>query len=152
MKSIKFGVLGATIVAMGAVFMNWISVSEGVPKTVTEALPMTGMDNGGPVFLFLLGMPLLGAGIGALKRFGRGLAALSFVGSLLAVFLGLVKWVDIDDAAQELSAIGATIGGGSGYSIFFLAASAACLASFVGLIKPEKKPELAPVGGRPAHA
>ncbi|NUP11447.1 MAG: hypothetical protein HOW73_35830 [Polyangiaceae bacterium] len=141
MKSLKFAVLGATVAAMAAVFLDWISVSGDLPSALEGTLPRSGMDNGGPVYLFLLSFPLIGAGVGALKRYGRGLAGLSFVGALLTVFMGLVKYADIDEAAREAGKIGANLGVATGYWLFFLGACAACIASLIALIKPEKKPE-----------
>lgn len=145
MKSVKFAVLGATLLAMVAVFLPWISVS-GDAGLLSSSMPRTGMDNGGPVFLFLLMMPLVGAAVGAAKRFGRGLAALSFIGGLLTVFMGLVKYADIDAAAVEAKQIDVVVSAAAGYWVFFLAAAAVCVTSLAGLIKPEKKPAAAPLG------
>lgn len=144
MKSAKFAVLGSTLLAVIAVFLPWISVS-GDAGLFGSALPRSGMDNGGPVFLFFLMMPLVGAGIGALKRYGRGLAALSFVGGLLTVFMALVKYADIDGAAGEAKQLDVVVSAAAGYWVFFVAASAICAASLAALIRPEKKPAPAPM-------
>lgn len=141
MRPVKFVVLGAAALASIGVFLDWVSVSADAPKIIREAMPTSGMENGGPVFLFLLGMPLLAAGIGAAKRFGRGLSVLALIGSALASLFALVKYADIDGAGRQL----AKLGGGSagavsaapGYWIVFFGATIACLASFVTLIKPE---------------
>ncbi len=140
MKPVKFVVLGSAVLASIGVFLDWISVSSDVPAIIREGLPKNGMENGGPLFLFFLAMPLLAAGIGAAKRFGRGLSVLAIIGSALASFLALAKWADIDDAAIELSKLGAggTVGVAPGYWLVFCGALVACLASFVTLVKPER--------------
>jgi hypothetical protein len=48
MKATKFAVLGA-VLGIVSVFLDWISVS-GKGGAVLDAMPRTGMDNGGPVF------------------------------------------------------------------------------------------------------
>lgn len=144
MKPVKFIVLASTLVSiLGVLAFDWISVTGSLPKLLSD-LPRTGMDNGGAIFLFFLAMPLIGAGIGAAKRFGRGLALLSMFGSFVASFFSLVKYSDIDQAARTAKSLGVTLGVGMGYWIFFAGASVAFLASLVALIKPEPKPAVAP--------
>lgn len=142
MKSVKFGVLIATLVASLGVFLDWISVSGQLPRAIGQGLPTSGMDNGGPIFLFFLAMPLIGAAIGIARRFGRGLAALALVGSLLASFLALIKYADIDEAAQELAKLGgsATVSAAPGYWLVVCGAFAAAGASLLAVVKPEPKP------------
>jgi hypothetical protein len=139
MKQVKFAVLGSSLLATVAVFLEWVHVSGELPA-ILGALPRTGMENGGPIFLVLLAMPLAGAGIGAAKRFGRGLAGLSLFGALCASFLGLVKYADIEAAGREVGKLGAKleVTAGVGYWLFLVGAVVALLASVVGLIKPEK--------------
>ncbi len=141
MKPVKFVVLGSAALASVGVFLDWISVSGDVPRLVKDALPRSGMENGGPVFLFFLAMPLLAAAIGAAKRFGRGLGLLARAGAALATLLALVKYADIDGAAAELSKLGGsgTVGVAPGYWLVFCGALFASLASFVTLVKPEPK-------------
>ncbi|NUO48437.1 MAG: hypothetical protein HOV80_06240 [Polyangiaceae bacterium] len=141
MKPVKFVVLGAAALASIGVFLDWIAVTGDVPALIRDAMPKSGMENGGPIFLFFLAMPLLAAGIGAAKRFGRGLSVLAIIGSALASLLALVKWADIESAGDELAKLG---GGGSvgvapGYWLVFFGATIALFASFVTLIKPEPK-------------
>ena len=151
MKATKFAVLGATVLGIVSVFLDWISVS-GKGGAVLDAMPRTGMDNGGPVFLFFFFLALIGSGIGVLKRFGRGLSVLTMIGGLLAAFMGLVKYADIGSAAREASKIGATVDAAMGYWVFFVSSCAIVVLSLVNLIKPEKKeqPE-SRVAGAMAH-
>lgn len=141
MKPVKFVVLGAALLASIGVFLDWIAVTGDVPALIRDAMPKSGMENGGPVFLFFLAMPLVAAGIGAAKRFGRGLSVLAIIGSALASLLALVKWADIESAGDELSKLGGSgsVGVAPGYWLVFFGAFVACLASFVTLIKPEPK-------------
>lgn len=140
MKPVKFIVLGAAALASIGVFLDWISVNGDVPALVRDTMPKSGMENGGPIFLFFLAMPLLAAGIGAAKRFGRGLSVLAIIGSALASLLALVKYADIDEAGRELAKLGSsgTLGAAPGYWLVFTGALIACLASFVTLVKPER--------------
>lgn len=153
MKATKFAVLGATVLGIVSVFLDWISVS-GKGGAVLDAMPRTGMDNGGPVFLFFFVLALIGSGIGALKRFGRGLSVLTLIGGLLAVFMGMVKYADIGNAAQEAGKIGATVDAAMGYWLFFACSCAIVVLSLVNLIKPEKKEVAAPrmAGAGMAHS
>ncbi len=153
MKATKFAVLGATVLGIVSVFLDWISVS-GKGGAVLDAMPRTGMDNGGPVFLFFFVLALIGSGIGALKRFGRGLSVLTFIGGLLAVFMGMVKYADIGNAAQEAGKIGATVDAAMGYWLFFACSCAIVVLSLVNLIKPEKKEAAGPrmAGAGMAHS
>jgi hypothetical protein len=159
MKPIKFVVLGSALLASIGVFLDWISVSADAPKLLRESLPASGMENGGPIFLFFLGMPLLAAGIGAAKRFGRGLSVLAIIGSALATLLALVKYADIDEAGRELAKIAGSsaVSAAPGYWMVFTGSLVACLAAFVTLIKPERAPTPAPAighvpaGAHPAH-
>lgn len=146
MKATKFAVLGATVLGIVSVFLEWISVS-GKGGAILDAMPRTGMDNGGPIFLFFFVLALIGAGIGAAKRFGRGLSVLSLIGGLLAAFMGLVKYADIENAAREASKIGATVDAAMGYWLFFVCSCAIVVLSLVNLIKPEKKETAAPAMG-----
>jgi LPXTG-motif cell wall-anchored protein len=153
MKATKFAVLGATVLGMISVFLDWISVS-GKSGAILDALPRTGMDNGGPVFLFFFILALIGSGIGVLKRYGRGLAVLTLIGGLLSAFMGLVKYADIEAAAKEATKIGATVDAGMGYWLFFTCSCAIVVLSIVNLIKPEKKEPAVPrmVGAGMAHS
>ncbi|MFO0554020.1 MAG: hypothetical protein U0271_36910 [Polyangiaceae bacterium] len=146
MKFTKFAVLGGALTAMIGVFLKWIQVGGDAPKTLLAELPMTGMDNGGPVFLFFLALSAIGAGVGSLKRFGRGLAGLSFGGSLLTVFMAFVKYADIEEAGHAAKELGVTVEVASGYWVLFIGASLACLASLVALVKPEPKLAAPPQG------
>jgi hypothetical protein len=153
MKATKFAVLGATVLGIVSVFLDWISIS-GKGGAVLDAMPRTGMDNGGPVFLFFFVLALIGSGIGVLKRFGRGLSVLTLIGGLLAAFMGLVKYADIESAASEAGKIGATVGAAPGYWLFFVCASAIVVLSLINLIKPEKKEAVGPrmTGATMAHS
>lgn len=140
MKPVKMVVLGASLLAVVGVFLEWVSVSGSLPKVLASTLPRSGMDNGGPIFLFLLAMPLLAAGIGLKRPFGRGFAGLSLFGALGATFFALVKYSDIEEAGREVAKVakGVSVSAGFGYWIFFVGAAVAMVASVAGLIKPER--------------
>jgi len=108
---------------------------------LADAVPATGMGNGGPVFIVLLLLPISAAGIGAMKRFGRGLSAMALVGALGAWLLAMVKLSDISSGGEVLSQLGAkvTMSAAGGYYVFLFATTVVTLASIVGLIKPEPK-------------
>lgn len=141
MKQIKFAVLGSSVLASFGVFLDWIDVSGDLPSAISDGLPRSGMENGGAVFLFLLGMPLLAAGIGCLKRFGRGLAALALFGASLAMLFALAKSADIRHATEKLVEYGfsGTIDLASGYWVLVVGSVVSVVASMAGLVKPEPK-------------
>jgi hypothetical protein len=146
MKHLKFIIGGAALLGIIGVFLTWVNIEGAIPKLLgPDAIPTSGMDNGGPVFIFLLALPLIAAVIGILKRFGRGLAVLALVGGLAATFMGLVKGADIDDAAAELKKLGgaATLSYAPGYWVCFIASCIVLVVSIVALIKPEPKPATA---------
>jgi hypothetical protein len=149
MKPIKFAVLGSSVLATIAVFTEWAKIEGDFPSIVKDALPTSGMGNGGPVFLFLLAFPLAASAVGSAKRFSRGLAITSFVGALLATLVGLAKYSDISHAGDELSKIGATgtITAAPGYWVFFVGALVTALASLAGIVRPEPKLAAAPAPG-----
>lgn len=147
MKSFKFIVGGAALIGIISVFLKWISIDGKLPKVLAGAMPESGMDNGGPVFIFLLALPLIAAGIGALKRFGRGLSALALVGSLAAAFMAMVKYDDIEKGARAAAKLGGnvTMSAAPGFWVFLIASTAALLVSLVSLVKPEpQRPSGAP--------
>jgi hypothetical protein len=147
MNPIKFVVLGSSLVASAAVFMNWISFKGELPKLLAD-LPVTGMQNGGPIFLFFLGLAVIAGAIGAARRFGRGLAVLALVGALCSTLLGILKWGDISDATKSAEQLGGLVelSIAPGYWIFFLGSLVAFVASIAGLVKPEKAPAPAKLG------
>mgnify|MGYP000178300774 CR=1 FL=1 len=139
MKATKFAVLGLTIIGMASVFMDWIAVGGKNAAAFADKMPLSGMDNGGPIFLFFLALPLLAAVIGISKRFGRGMGVLSLIGGLLAVFMGLVKYSDIGSAAQSAKGLDVSVDAAIGYWLFFVSSCGIFLAGVVALIAPEKK-------------
>jgi hypothetical protein len=152
MKPIKLFVLGSSLLATLAVFSDWVKMEGDLPPIIKTAMPTSGMQNGGPLFMCLLALPLIAAGVGALKRFGRGLAVTSFVGAFLASLLGLAKYSDFSAATSEIAKLGATgtIGAATGYWIFLLFCFFTTAASLVGIVRPEPKlagtPMPVPVG------
>jgi hypothetical protein len=145
MKATKWIVGGAALVGISSTFMDWMSIElGGLAKSVADDVPTGGMDNGGPIFIFLLGLPLLAAIIGIAKRFGRGMGVMALIGGLLATFLALVKYADISEAAAQLASAG--MGQASvavGYWVLFVGSTLATLGGLFALIKPEPAPTLA---------
>ncbi len=119
MKATKFVVGAGAAFGILAVFLDWMSI-EGKAVGLLKELPTSGMSNGGPVFLFLLGFPLLAAAIGAAKRFGRGMATMALLGGLLSAFMALVKYADIQSAGKMAKQLGVTVSVAPGYWILFL--------------------------------
>ncbi len=150
MKATKFAVLGLTILTMAAVFADWISVNGKNASALLQKIPRTGMENGGPIFLFFLSLPLLAAVIGMARRFGRGMATLALVGAALSLFMALVKYNDIEAAALSAEGLGASVEAAGGFWLFFVASLAIFFTALVGLILPEKKPAL-PAAAGAAH-
>jgi hypothetical protein len=139
MKATKWIVGGGALLGIASVFMSWISV-DGKANKLLDALPKTGMENGGPVFIVLLSLPLIAAVVGAAKRFGRGMAGLALAGGLLSAFMGLVKYADIESAGKIAKGI-ATVSAAPGYWLFFIGSVVAMVGGIIGLIKPEKAEE-----------
>jgi hypothetical protein len=137
---------GSALVGIVSLFLKWVAIDGKPPAIIADALPTTGMGNGGPIFLIMLLLPIVAAAIGAAKRFGRGFAVMALVGALGAWLLAMVKLSDISHAGDELSKLGMGDGGdfsvsaASGYYVFLFATSIAALGSIVGLVKPEPKP------------
>jgi hypothetical protein len=144
-KATKFIVGGAAVVGIGACFLDWASIElGGAAKKMAVEFPTSGMDNGGPVFIFFFALPLIAALVGVLKRMGRGMGVLAAIGGLLAAFLGLVKYADISDAGAKLADAGmGQVAVAPGYWAMFFASLLCLLAGLVALIKPEPKPEKA---------
>jgi hypothetical protein len=145
MKSLKYVVGGSALVGIASLFLKWVAIDGNPPAIVAGALPTTGMGNGGPVFLVLLALPIVAAGIGAARRFGRGLSVMALLGALGAWLLAMVKLADISHAGDELAKLGVGVGSFSlsaagGYYVFLFATSVVVLGSIVGLVKPEPKP------------
>jgi hypothetical protein len=149
MKASKWIVLAGAGIGIISTFMPWITVESGgagaLGEALLEELPTSGMDNGGPVFIFLLALALVAGIVGAIKRFGRGMGGLALAGGLLSTFMALVKYADIHDAASQLSGLGnATIGTAIGWYLLFFGSLAATMGGIAALIKPEPKLALQP--------
>ena len=132
--------------AMGivSVFCKWMSVDKELTGALAN-LPVSGMQNGGAVFLVLLALPAMAATIGALKRFGRGMAVLALIGGLLSSLLAMVKFGDISKAAALGKQLSVTISVAPALWLLLLGSLAAALGGIVGLIKPERAAQAAPV-------
>lgn len=141
MKATKFIVGAGALLGIVACFLDWASVEfEGAAESVMAAVPRSGMDNGGPIFIFFLAMPLIAAVIGIIKRFGRGMGVLAFIGGLLATFMAMMKWADISEGGAELAK--AQMGSmevAGGFWLLFLGCTLATVGGLVALIKPEPK-------------
>ncbi len=135
MKQTKWIVGGGALLGIVSVFLDWMKL-DGTVTGPLAALPKSGMENGGPVFIVLLALPLIAAAVGAAKRFGRGMAVLALLGGLLAAFMALVKYGDITDAAKLAKGM-ATISVAPGYWLLFVGSTVALVGGIVGLIKPE---------------
>lgn len=154
MKATKFIVGAGAVIGIAACFMDWAAIElTGMAKAVAgDTFPTAGMDQGGPVFIFLLAMPLIAALVGVLKRMGRGMGALAFIGGLLASFMGLVKYADIADAGTKLAdANMGAVDAAAGFWLMFMGALIATIGGLIALIKPEPKPQPAPQVTPPAY-
>jgi hypothetical protein len=144
MKNIKYVVGGSALLGIISLFLKWVSIDGslgGALGSLVDALPTSGMGNGGPVFLFLLALPLVAAAVGAARRFGRGLSITALLGAVGAWLLAMVKLSDISHAGETLSQLGGqiTTSAAGGFYAFLLATTVAVLASFAGIVKPEPK-------------
>ncbi len=155
MKATKFIVGAGAVLGIAACFMDWAAVElTGLAKEVSGGgFPAGGMDQGGPVFIFLLAMPLIAAAVGLLKRMGRGMGVLALLGGLLATFMGLVKYSDISEAGAKLAEAGmGSVSAAPGYWLMFVASVICTVGGLVALIKPEPKPAVAaPQPAPPAY-
>ena len=107
MKATKWIVGGGAVVGTVGCFMDWATVqASGAAKELLADFPARGMDQGGPIILFFLGMPLLAALVGVIRRMGRGMGALALVGGLISAFFALVKYADIQGAATKMASAG----------------------------------------------
>jgi hypothetical protein len=155
MKAVKLVVGGAAVMGMIGTFLPWIDVGgAGATGKFAAALPRSGMDNGGVLFLVLLAVPLLAALLGLRKGMGRGLGALALVGGLLSLFMALVKYADIQKAGRLAAKVSAdlTISAGAGYWLLFAGSLIALLGGLVALIKPERAVPRGAVTAAAAHA
>ncbi len=148
MKPIKWIVGGAALLGIASTFTNWMTWEGKLPKLLAD-LPASGMDHGGPVFIFFLALALIAALIGIIRRFGRGMAVLAMIGGLLSTFVSLLKYGDITEAAGILAKAGvASVSVAAGWYVLFFASAACMLVPIVALIKPEPKPT--PATNQPA--
>jgi hypothetical protein len=147
MKATKWIVGGGALVGIAGTFMEWMTIElEGLAKDVAgSSMPTSGMDNGGPIFIFFLCLPLCAAIIGILKRFGRGMGGLALAGGILSLLLAMLKYADISSAATLLSEGGmGNAAVAPGYWVLFAGSALAAAGGLIALIKPEPKPQVAP--------
>ncbi len=154
MKATKWIVGGGAVLGIVSCFLDWASIElGGASKAVAAEFPTGGMDQGGPIFIFLLALPLIAAVVGIIKRMGRGMGVLALIGGLLTAFMGLVKYADIDRAAAELASVGiGSVSVASGYWLMFGCSVVCTAGGLIALIKPEPKPQLVPTVPQPQHA
>jgi hypothetical protein len=146
LKATKFIVGAGALLGIVGTFLDWATVElEGPAAGLGAAVPTSGMDNGGPIFIFLLALPLVAAIVGLIKRFGRGMGVLALVGGLLASLLALVKYADISDAGAEIArqSMGSMSVAG-GYWVMFVGCSITAIGGLIALVKPEPKPATPP--------
>ena len=141
MKANKFIVGVGALLGIVATFLEWAVVDfDGPAAGLDIAVPTSGMDNGGPIFIFFSAMPLIAALVGVVKRFGRGMGVLALIGGLLATFLALVKYADISDAGAQLADQGmGSVGVAGGFWVLFVGCALAAVGGLLALIKPEPK-------------
>jgi hypothetical protein len=154
MKATKFIVGTGVVVGIAGCFMDWAAIDlSGIAEGLsTDRMPTAGMDHGGPVILFLLALPLIAALLGLLKRMGRGMGALAFVGGLLAALLAMVKYADIEDAGALLADNGmGSVEVAGGYWVMFAGCTIAMVGGLIALIKPEPKPAPPAMPQAPAY-
>ena len=150
MKATKWIVGAGAVIGIASTFLDWMSV-ELTGGGASTSVPTGGMDHGGVVFITLLCLPLIAAAVGALKRFGRGMATLALVGGLLATLMSMAKYADISEAAALLAEHGlGTASVAGGYWLLFVGAAIPAVGAIVGLLKPEPKLDAAPTAA-PAY-
>lgn len=154
MKATKWIVGVGAVMGIAACFMDWATIElTGLAKAVSSGsdFPAAGMDQGGPIFIFLLAMPLIAALVGVLKRMGRGMGVLALIGGSLSSLLALVKYADIADAGAKLAeADMGSVGVAGGYWLLFVGSAIAAMGGLIALIKPEPKP-VAAAPAQPAY-
>jgi hypothetical protein len=142
MQKLKFVAALAAIAGISGCFMQWLRIDLGQGAALLSGIkmPVAGMDNGGPVFLFLFGVVLVCAGVGIGRRFGRGLAAGTLAGALGVTFFALVKYADIGQAGSSIRDLGqgASVSIALGYWVVLAAGVLALLVALAALIRPEQ--------------